>query len=87
MRDTGLTSIGNPTLSRHRGVMATRVATGGLVVTVAACAGAVAARSFDHLVQSSIALVGTVALAIVATSLPLRRATRLRPGQAIRYNG
>jgi len=35
----------------------------------------------------AIALVGTVVLAVVATSLPLRRATGLRPGQAIRYNG
>jgi putative ABC transport system permease protein len=35
----------------------------------------------------AVALVGTVVLAVVATSLPLRRATGLRPGQAIRYNG
>ena len=33
-----------------------------------------------------VAFVATVALAVLAVSAPLRRATRLRPGDAIRYN-
>lgn len=32
-----------------------------------------------------IALVGTVVLALVVLALPLRRAVRLRPGDALRY--
>jgi putative ABC transport system permease protein len=32
-----------------------------------------------------IALVGTVLLALVIMQLPLRRAVRLKPGEAIRY--
>jgi ABC-type lipoprotein release transport system permease subunit len=32
-----------------------------------------------------IALVGTVALALLVTLLPIRRAVRLRPGDALRY--
>ena len=33
-----------------------------------------------------IALVGTVALALVVLLLPVRRAARLRPGDALRYS-
>ncbi len=33
-----------------------------------------------------LALVGTVLLAVVVVAVPLRRATRLHPGDAIRYN-
>jgi putative ABC transport system permease protein len=33
-----------------------------------------------------IAFIGTVVLAVLVVSLPLRRATHLRPGEAIRYN-
>jgi ABC-type lipoprotein release transport system permease subunit len=33
----------------------------------------------------AVALVGTVALALVVLFLPLRRAVRLRPGDALRY--
>jgi putative ABC transport system permease protein len=33
-----------------------------------------------------IAFIGTVVLALLVVALPLRRATRLRPGEAIRYN-
>jgi putative ABC transport system permease protein len=32
-----------------------------------------------------LALVGTVALALVVTLLPIRRAVRFRPGDALRY--
>ena len=32
-----------------------------------------------------IALVGTVVLALLVLALPLRRAVRLRPGDALRY--
>jgi putative ABC transport system permease protein len=33
-----------------------------------------------------LALIGTVVLAVLVVSLPLRHATRLRPGDAVRYN-
>jgi ABC-type lipoprotein release transport system permease subunit len=33
----------------------------------------------------ALALVGTVALALLVTVLPIRRAARLRPGDALRY--
>ena len=33
-----------------------------------------------------LALVGTVVLALLVVALPLTRATRLRPGDAIRYS-
>jgi ABC-type lipoprotein release transport system permease subunit len=33
----------------------------------------------------ALALVGTVALALLITLLPIRRAVRLRPGDALRY--
>ena len=33
----------------------------------------------------ALALVGTVALALLVTLLPIRRAVRLRPGDALRY--
>jgi ABC-type antimicrobial peptide transport system permease subunit len=33
----------------------------------------------------AIALVGTVVLALLVLALPLRRAVRLRPGDALRY--
>jgi putative ABC transport system permease protein len=33
----------------------------------------------------AIALVGTIVLAVVVMALPLRRATRLKPGDALRY--
>ena len=33
-----------------------------------------------------LALVGTVALAVLVTLLPIRRAVRYRPGKALRYS-
>ena len=33
----------------------------------------------------ALALIGTVALALVITLLPIRRAVRFRPGDALRY--
>ena len=36
--------------------------------------------------NSVVALVGTVVLALVVLALPVRRAVRLRPGEALRYS-
>ena len=38
------------------------------------------------LADLGLALIGTLVLAVLVVAVPLRRATRLRPGDAIRYN-
>jgi ABC-type taurine transport system ATPase subunit len=39
-----------------------------------------------RLATIGLALIGTVVLAVLVVAVPLRRATRLHPGDAIRYN-